>query len=1404
MSIINLPYKFGLLSNKIILNNFDELILFLVYLSKIDYLCNSNYHIKKIINNNIKYLEFNINTYILSDYIFEDLKINDPNILIVDNNNLIYNNPIVIFNNNNKFEIYFNYNLSENYIIENLIKSFNVFQKTFDKTNYSLIEDENNFINKYHTFYDFKLNDDNITLLNILKKIVSENANKIAIKYKNIEITYSEFYYKIKILSKLIKKYVKKTDNITILMDKNENLIIVIWAILYSGCCFVPIDINDPFDRINYMINNSNSKLIITTNDTFQTIIPKILINKFNYNEEYDNEDFIDDNNDLAYILHTSGTTGNPKGVKISRKALLNFSFCQINILNMDSSDIILQKTPYIWDVSMRELITSFLVGATVVVTESEMHKDSQYILDLISNNKITFLHFVPSMLNIFLEFITPSNNLDSVKNIICSGEVFPDKLRLKFYKYFKNTFLYNMYGPTEASVEVTYLKCLDTNEDLIMTIGKPLFNNYLLIFNKDNKLLPNGLIGELIIGGVQVAEGYINQLELTNLKFKYNSLIADKIYKTGDLTRILNDNNIEYLGRVDSQIKIRGMRIEIDEIKNTVLKYEGIIDCYVSIYKKEHIICYISPENIIVEELKIFITKYLPKQMIPDIFLKINKFPIGVNGKLNTKELPIPSLINNLECNQIISKEIKDTNFLKIFSDILDISVDNLDIDQEIILLGLDSIKIMLLQSILIKNGYNITLNDIRNYKTIKNIYNNIKNCNKDDKKDIKYDIDYYFKKIDLLLDNDDKYVCIHSALYELELSIDDITILFNKLINKWISEGKTIFIPSFTTSNFNKTRIFNKDECLNETGILAEIIFKMENSTRTLCPLYSFVIIGDNKDIFMIHNSETSFGKNSIFELFEKYNVKIFSIGTSAMTQFHRYEEIYNVPYRHFKEFNGIYINKNIEKKITKKHFIRNLNNNVENLSDNDILNILGNKIKYNKIGSTYIKSIEISDMKRIFENYFKDLFILVKNKKNIIDYYTINNNYIFDIIKVNSSPIINHFFYDREIENLSTDFYQYIILNINFNYDNDIILKKIENILFHFSPLYYIFKKNEKLEINLDFNLRKLIKNKFRIINKLTDNIENIINYYSKELDIYNGDNFRILLINETNELVIIINHFCVDGISWRLLINNLLNDNYQSKNNYEERTRFDTWTNELNELNKINAINFIDNEINYWNNIINKTEKFNYDLVGTSYSNKYSVLKTFNVKISDHKLNINLRNYVLSKLLKTLFVYFNGKSITLNIETHGREDITYINNLNDIFGFFTSYFPMIFETNKISMNDIENKFNELYKNGIYYLLLRYNFIKKYNLETEKNKVEILFNFMGEFNSNSELLKISKIGEKGDNGHVLTFWIDIKSNNYLGCELNINLYYLSNFINEDSVNFLIDELKKNLLFS
>ena len=273
----------------------------------------------------------------------------------------------------------------------------------------------------------------------------------------------------------------------------------------------------------------------------------------------------------LAYTIYTSGSTGKPKGAMNTHRGIVNRLLWMQDAYQLTADDYILQKTPFSFDVSVWEFFWPLITGAKLVMAGPGGHLDSTYLVRLIQEAQITTMHFVPSMLQIFLT--EPGvDRCTSLRRVICSGEALPYDLTQRFFAALPDCELHNLYGPTEAAIDVSYWECLRDDPRQLVPIGRPIANIQLYIFDKHLQPVPQGVAGELHIGGVGVARGYWNRPELNEEKF-----IADpfgdengRLYKTGDLVRYLPDGNIQFLGRVDHQIKLRGFRIELGEIETS------------------------------------------------------------------------------------------------------------------------------------------------------------------------------------------------------------------------------------------------------------------------------------------------------------------------------------------------------------------------------------------------------------------------------------------------------------------------------------------------------------------------------------------------------------------------------------------------------------------------------------------------------------------------------------------------------------------------------------------------------------------------------------------------------------------------------------------------------------------
>ncbi len=352
-----------------------------------------------------------------------------------------------------------------------------------------------------------------------------------------------------------------------------------------------------------------------------------------------------------AYIIYTSGSTGKPKGVVNTHRGILNRLLWMQDAYRLTASDRVLQKTPFSFDVSVWEFFWPLMFGARLVVARPEGHKDGEYLVKTIVDQRITVMHFVPSMLQLFLE--TPGvEKCDCLRHVICSGEALSPDLQNRFFSRL-DARLHNLYGPTEAAVDVTYWECRRDGHLKTVPIGRPVANTKIYILDSQMHPTPVGVPGELHIGGVQVARGYVNRPDLTAEKFVPDPFSDDpgaRLYKTGDLARYLPDGDIEYLGRLDHQIKIRGLRIELAEIESVLIQHPAAREAAVVAREDtpgdQRLVAYVvlKPASPLSStELRDHLKRSLPDYMIPAAFVGLDALPLTSSGKVDRRGLPAP-----------------------------------------------------------------------------------------------------------------------------------------------------------------------------------------------------------------------------------------------------------------------------------------------------------------------------------------------------------------------------------------------------------------------------------------------------------------------------------------------------------------------------------------------------------------------------------------------------------------------------------------------------------------------------------------------------------------------------------------------------------------------------------------
>ncbi|NOQ28301.1 MAG: amino acid adenylation domain-containing protein, partial [Bacteroidales bacterium] len=574
------------------------------------------------------------------------------------------------------------------------------------------------------------------TIYQLFKESVDKSPKNIAILTKDQSITYEELQIKSDKLANIIRSKGISSGVVGIMVDRSVEMIVGLMGILNAGCCYLPIMPNTPKSRIEYFITNSECDLILTQTKYHKKITKGI--ESVNL-EELElvpcpklEKKIVGSPNDLAYIIYTSGTTGNPKGVMIENHSVVNRIMWMQNEYPIEPVDIIMQKTPYTFDVSVWELFWWSFKGASVFMLEPEGEKDPILIAKTIRDHKINVMHFVPSMLEAFLNLIEAESkeyNLGSMKYVFSSGEALKSNQVNGFYNLFIDnikTKLVNLYGPTEATVDVSVFECLRGENYKSIPIGRPIDNTQLYVLDKKSlNIQAIGVTGELMISGVGLARGYVNEEKLTAEKFiPHPFKEGERLYRTGDLARWLPDGNIEFLGRIDHQIKIRGFRIELGEIESVLLKHENIKECVVIAIEEngDKFLCayHAIKEDFNEEEIRKYLSSSLPDYMIPSYFVVLEEIPLTSNGKLNRKALPSPQ-IKAGDDYVAPSNEIEE-KLVEIWSEVLNINKEEISVNANFFSIGGHSLKATVLTSKIHKEiGVEFPLHDVFLHSTIK-----------------------------------------------------------------------------------------------------------------------------------------------------------------------------------------------------------------------------------------------------------------------------------------------------------------------------------------------------------------------------------------------------------------------------------------------------------------------------------------------------------------------------------------------------------------------------------------------------------------------------------------------------------------------------------------------------------
>ncbi|MEW5930137.1 MAG: amino acid adenylation domain-containing protein, partial [Gemmatimonadota bacterium] len=496
-----------------------------------------------------------------------------------------------------------------------------------------------------------------------LHELVAAQAERtpgaVAVVFEGEALTYAELEARANRLAHhLAGLGVRPETRVGVCAERSAELVVALLGTLKAGGAYVPLDPSYPAERLAYMLADSGVPVLLTQERLLDRLpehgarvvcldrdaacpaggsaAPPVLR---------------PDPDALAYVIYTSGSTGRPKGAMNAHRGIVNRLLWMQERYGLGAGDVVLQKTPFSFDVSVWEFFWPLLAGARLVLARPEGHRDPAYLSELIEREAVTTLHFVPPMLQAFLEAGEPAR-CGTLRRVMCSGEALPYALTERFREALPGVELHNLYGPTEAAVDVTHWAA-EPRARRVVPIGRPVANTRLYVLDAAGEPAPVGVPGELFLGGVQVGRGYLGRPELTAEKFvpdPFGGEAGARLYRTGDRVRWSAEGEVEYLGRIDFQVKVRGFRIEPGEIEAALLGQDGVGEAVVLVREDapgdRRLVGYVVPwegAELSAETLRARLLERLPEYMVPGAFVALERLPLGPNGKTDRRALPAP-----------------------------------------------------------------------------------------------------------------------------------------------------------------------------------------------------------------------------------------------------------------------------------------------------------------------------------------------------------------------------------------------------------------------------------------------------------------------------------------------------------------------------------------------------------------------------------------------------------------------------------------------------------------------------------------------------------------------------------------------------------------------------------------
>ena len=825
---------------------------------------------------------------------------------------------ILDINTTGKLNIYYDYQITKHdekyieamhkrilYIINQVIKNSNIMLEDIDivpKAERKIIE----------SFYMIDSGyPKNKTIVDLFERQAKLTPNNIAIKFKDEELTYKELNEKSNQLARyLILKGAKKNMPIALRMNKSLEMIISILAIIKAGCCYLPMDLSYPQERIKFMLKDSGAKLFLTLEKNFlkNIKIKNIIVDKIDYTKESKKNLKISISpDDLLYIIYTSGSTGTPKGVMLTHRNIVRLIINDDFQFDFDKNDVWNMFHSVAFDVSVWEMYGALLYGGKLIVVPDNVGKDPKKFLDLLRKEKCTILCQTPTFFYNLLdmEMQEKDSNL-KIRYIIFAGEALKPNLLKPWKDKYNFVKLINMYGITETTVHVSFkeLKEKDINSS-ISNIGNTIPTLNLYIMDNKQRILPIGIEGEICVSGDGVARGYLNRPELNKEKFIKDPFYKGKrMYRSADSAILQENGDMYYKGRMDTQVKIRGFRIELGEVETAILSYPDISKCIVladqSSDKSSYLVAYIVYNNeISIKDLKEYLKDKLPEYMVPSYFVKVDEIPINSNGKVDRRYLKTLEYTVDKRIKYVAPRDDFEKKLKKIVEEKLQIK--NIGIDEDILDLGADSLTLMQIAVELLKYNYTINIQQFYEERTIRKINDTRKLENikiqdiKKLEKNIYFSFDSDFSKEKIIFDNVlltgvTGFLGIH-ILYDLIIRTNaNIYCLIRKKDNekpkqRLINKIKYYFKDDFKILKEIDKRIIviQGDITKERLGLKKELYRELGYKIDTVIHSAAIVDHYGDKEKFNLINVE---GTNKIIDFCQIFKIKLNYISTISVS--------------------------------------------------------------------------------------------------------------------------------------------------------------------------------------------------------------------------------------------------------------------------------------------------------------------------------------------------------------------------------------------------------------------------------------------------------------------------------------------------------------------------------------